>query len=60
MELEAAKKNVGREVVYVLDLFDGKLSLNDVLNTDIPFLNTLKKCKEEAIDRSRQKNSQLI
>ena len=52
-ELEAAKKNIAKEVVYALDVFNGKLSLTDVMNTDIPFLEKLKECEIEAIERSK-------
>lgn len=53
-ELEAAKKRVASEIVYILDLFDGKISLSDAMNTEIPFLDKLKECRIEAIDRSKQ------
>jgi hypothetical protein len=32
-------------LVYLLDLFDGKLSLSEILNLEIPLLNQLKEAK---------------
>lgn len=33
------------EVVYLLDLFEGKVSLSEILNLEIPLLNHLKEAK---------------
>lgn len=59
-ELEAAKKAVAKEVVFTLDLFDGKLSLADVMNTEIPFLDKLKECKMEALELNKNAAAKAI
>jgi len=43
--LEAAKAEKAEEIVYLLDLFDGKLSLSEILNVEVPLLNQLKIAK---------------
>jgi len=35
------------EIVYLLELFDGKLSLTEILNLEIPLLATLRRAKEK-------------
>lgn len=35
------------EIVTLLELFHGQLSLTDILNQDIPLLNSLKKAKQK-------------
>lgn len=52
-ELEAAKFNVAKDIVYTLDLFDGKLSLTDVMNTPLPFLDKLKDAKYAANEKHK-------
>ena len=42
----------------MLDLFDGKLSLTDILQTEIPFLESLKEAKYRAIEKSKQPGNQ--
>lgn len=44
------------EVVYMLDLFDGKLSLSEILNLEIPLLNHLRKAKQKINDEINKKN----
>jgi len=43
------------EIVYLLDLFEGKLSLSEVLNTEIPLLTLLKKAKVRLNEDIRNK-----
>jgi hypothetical protein len=45
MKLEQLKEEKSDEMVLLLDLFAGSLSLNEILNTDIPLLNHLKRSK---------------
>ena len=45
MRLEQVKAERAEEVVYLLDLFDGKITVNELLNMDIPYLNQLKDAK---------------
>jgi hypothetical protein len=45
MKLEQLKEEKSDEVVLLLDLFAGSLSLNEILNIDIPLLNHLKRSK---------------
>lgn len=55
-----ARKVKADNVVYMLELFGGKLSLTDVLDTEIPLLNQLREAKlrlieEMAKDRNKGK-----
>jgi hypothetical protein len=43
--LESIKDERALDIVYTLDLFDGKLSLGEIMNIDIPFLNRLRRAK---------------
>jgi hypothetical protein len=45
LRLEQIKADRAEEVVYLLDLFDGKVTVNELLNMDIPYLNQLKNAK---------------
>jgi len=45
VRLEQVKAERAEEVVYLLDLFDGKITVNELLNMDIPYLNQLKDAK---------------
>jgi hypothetical protein len=45
VKLEQLKAEKAEEVVYLLDLFDGKMTINELLNMDIPYLNQLKNAK---------------
>jgi hypothetical protein len=44
-QLEKIKELKSDEIVFLLDLFNGSLSLNEILNQDISLLNSLKKSK---------------
>lgn len=45
LRLEQVKAEKAEEVVYLLDLFDGKVTINELLNMDISYLNRLKNAK---------------
>jgi hypothetical protein len=45
IRLEQVKAEKAEEIVYILDLFDGKITINEMLNMDIPYLNQLKNAK---------------
>jgi hypothetical protein len=45
IRLEQVKADKAEEVVYLLDLFDGKITINELLNMEIPYLNQLKNAK---------------
>ncbi len=45
LRLEQIKAEKAEEVVYLLDLFDGKITINELLNMEIPYLNQLKNAK---------------
>jgi hypothetical protein len=45
IRLEQVKSEKAEEIVYILDLFDGKITVNEMLNMDIPYLNQLKNAK---------------
>jgi hypothetical protein len=45
VKLEEIKQMKADELVGMLDLFDGKLTLGDLLNYDIPLLEMLKRSK---------------
>jgi hypothetical protein len=40
----------------MLDLFDGKLSLSEILNLEIPLLNHLKKAKQRINEDINKRN----
>jgi hypothetical protein len=52
-KLEAIKDQKAMEIVYLLDIFEGKVSLGEILNTEIPLLNHLKKAKIKLNDDIR-------
>lgn len=60
MEYRAIKKDKIKEIVLLLDLFDGKLSLADILNTDISLLNQLRDAKLEIIDQTSRSNKSSV
>ena len=45
--LEKIKKDKVAEILNFIDLFDGKISLTEILNHEIPFITDLAKAKEE-------------
>jgi hypothetical protein len=45
LRLEQVKAEKAEEVVYLLDLFDGKITVNELLNMEISYLNRLKNAK---------------
>ena len=54
--------NKGREINFLLDLFNGKLTLEDILDNDIPLLRVLRDTRiemNEEISRE-QKNQQQV
>lgn len=60
MEYRAIKKDKIKEIVLLLDLFDGKLSLADILNTDISLLNQLRDAKLEIIDQTSRSSKSSV
>ena len=46
---EKLKKEKSQELVMLLDLFDGKITLTELLNTDIPLIQQLRDAKIELI-----------
>lgn len=57
--LRDVKREKFDEMVSLLDIFQGQLTLTDVLNQDIPVLNALKEAKirlNAEIMKERQKN----
>lgn len=57
-KLEAEKNSRMFDIVVTLEQFDGKLSLSDILNTDIPLLTKLKEQKERLVDMQKQRQQQ--
>ena len=45
------------EIVYLLELFDGKLSLSEILNLEIPLLNHLRKAKQRINEEIKKKSN---
>jgi len=43
--MEQLKEEKMDEIVYTMELFSNSLSLNEILNLDMPLLNQLKKSK---------------
>lgn len=51
------------DIVAMLDLFQGQLSLTDILNQDIPILNGLRQAKSKLngeINKERERQQQRI
>lgn len=40
--------------MYLLDIFDGKLSLGEILHSDLRIINAMKKVKEEQLENQRK------
>lgn len=63
---EKLKKEKAQEIVMLLDLFEGKITLNEILTTDIALINQLRDAKleikkMETIERmSKQNRVQLM
>jgi hypothetical protein len=55
LKLESLKNERAEEVVYLLDLFDGKITINELLNLDISYLNQLKNAKIKINNELRKK-----
>jgi hypothetical protein len=55
MRLESLKSDKAEEIMRLLDLFDGKITVNELLNLDIPFLNQLKNVKIKINNDLRKK-----
>jgi hypothetical protein len=53
----AIKRQKAEEVVMLLDLFDGKMSIGDLLTLDISLINQLRDAKLRLTDELRKKNS---
>jgi hypothetical protein len=45
MQLESVKNQKAEEIMYLLDIFDGKITINELLNLDMPFVNQLRLAK---------------
>jgi hypothetical protein len=56
----ALKRQKAEEVVMLLDLFDGKLSVKDLLTLDISLINQLRDAKIRLTDEYKKKNSRTI
>lgn len=52
---EKLKKEKSQELVTLLDLFDGKITLTELLNTDIPLIQQLRDAKIELIYQQNPK-----
>jgi hypothetical protein len=55
LKLEEIKAQKAEEIMYLLDIFDGKMTVNELLNLDIPFLNQLKNAKMKINNELRKK-----
>lgn len=54
--------NKGREINFLLDLFNGKLTLEDILDNDIPLLRVLRDTRiemNEEISREQKIQQQV-
>jgi hypothetical protein len=45
LRLEKVKAEKAEEVVYLLDLFEGKITVNELINMEMPYLNQLRNAK---------------
>ena len=52
-ELKQLQKEKANEIVDLLDLFNGNLSLSDILNQDIPLINSLRDEKINRINKGK-------
>jgi hypothetical protein len=55
LRLEEIKAQKAEEIMYLLDIFDGKMTINELLNLDIPFLTQLKNAKMKINNELRKK-----
>jgi hypothetical protein len=55
LKLEELKAQKAEEIMYLLDIFDGKITINELLNLDIPFLSQLKDAKIKINNEIRKK-----
>jgi hypothetical protein len=55
LKLEELKAQKAEEIIYLLDIFDGKITINELLNLDIPFLTQLKNAKMKINNELRKK-----
>jgi hypothetical protein len=55
LKLEELKAQKSEEIMYLLDIFDGKITINELLNLDIPFLNQLRDAKIKINNEIRKK-----
>jgi uncharacterized protein YfkK (UPF0435 family) len=55
LKLEELKTQKAEELMYLLDVFDGKITINELLNLDIPFLNQLRDAKIKINNEIRKK-----
>lgn len=46
-----------REVVDLLDVFDGRLSYTDIINIEYPILQDLSKVKQQKIETKNQQKT---
>lgn len=61
-ELQKVIDEKMRDIVSLLDLFQGQLSLTDVMNQDIPLLTGLRNAKSNAnmeYNRERERQQQI-
>lgn len=46
-------------MLYLLDIFDGKLSINDIQNIDLKLLIEMKNIKEEKLEKEAKKMAMI-
>jgi len=55
LRLEETKAQKAEEIMYLLDMFDGKITINELLNLEVPFLNQLRDAKIKINKEIRKK-----
>lgn len=59
MEFEKIKQEKMNEILYMIEIFDGKLSLTEVMQYEIPFLNNLKAAKMKFNEELKEEKVKL-
>ena len=54
IELNNLKSKLATEIVYLLELFGGKLSLTDILQTELPLLAAMRDAKIQLTNDIRE------
>lgn len=57
-ELRKARLEKADQIIYLLDLFGGRLTFNDIMTCDLPILNQLQEAKIRRLEEQLQKTQE--